>query len=50
MNWLAAVPTLIALRHELADRLPLIAWLGPPISSCAGGIAGEPVVPPPELA
>jgi hypothetical protein len=44
------VPTRTAVRHELADRLPLIAWLGPPISSCAGGIADEPVVPPPERA
>lgn len=48
LNWLTAVPTLIAVRHEPADRLPLVAWLGPPISACADGIADEPVVPPPE--
>jgi hypothetical protein len=50
MNWFAAVPTLIAVRHELADRLPLTSWLGPPISVRADGVAGVPVVPPPERA
>jgi hypothetical protein len=50
MNWLAAVPSLIAVRQELADRLQLISWLGPPTSTCADGIADEPVVPPPERA
>jgi hypothetical protein len=48
LNWLAAVPTLIAVSHELSDRLPLVAWLGPNISVWADGIADEPVVPPPE--
>jgi hypothetical protein len=50
MNWLAAVPTLISVRLEAADRLLLISWLGPHTSACADGIADEPIVPPPERA
>jgi hypothetical protein len=50
MNWLAAVPTLISARLDVADRLPLISWLGPQLSLIADGIADEPVVPPPERA
>jgi hypothetical protein len=50
MNWLAAVPTLIAVRFDFTDRLPLVTWLGPRISACADWIADEPVVPPPERA
>lgn len=50
MNWLAAVPTLIVVRHELADQLPFVSWLGTHTSACADGIAEEPVVPPPERA
>jgi hypothetical protein len=50
MNWLSAVPTLIAVRHELFNRRPLVVWLEPHTSVCAEGIADEPVVPPPERA
>jgi hypothetical protein len=50
MNWLAAVPTLIAVRLDIADRMPLISWLGAHSSICSGCIADEPVVPPPERA
>jgi hypothetical protein len=49
-NWLAAVPTLVAVRLDIADRLPLISWLRPHSSLCADGIADEPAVPPPERA
>jgi hypothetical protein len=50
MNWLAATPTLISARLDIVDRLSLTAWLSPPISSSADGLADEPVVPPPERA
>ncbi|HEY4234061.1 MAG TPA: hypothetical protein VGM76_11580 [Lacipirellulaceae bacterium] len=48
MNWLSAVPTLIAVRLDIADQLPLVSWLMPHVASFADGIADEPVVPPPE--
>ena len=50
MNWLAAAPTLIAPPVDLADRLPLVSWLGPPTSSLAEGLANQPAVPPPQRA
>jgi hypothetical protein len=48
MNWLAAVPSLIAVRHELADQIPFVSWLGRHNSVCTDGIVDAPVVPPPE--
>jgi hypothetical protein len=50
MNWLTAAPVLSVAPRRLVDRMPLVAWLGPPISACADGTAEEPVVPPPERA
>lgn len=50
LNWLAAVPTLITVELEIADQLPLFAWLGPPDSASAAGIADAPTPPPPERA
>ena len=50
LHWLAAVPTLISVRPELSDQLPLVAWLGPVISDGAEGVTDRPSIPPPERA
>jgi hypothetical protein len=50
LNWLAAVPTLIAVELELADEFPLVAWLGPHSSDSAAGVSDAPTPPPPERA
>ena len=50
LDWLAAVPTLIHIDFQLADQLPLVAWLGPHASATASGSAEVPTPPPPERA
>jgi hypothetical protein len=50
LQWLAAVPTLIVVRHAWSHRLPCVAWLGPAASEHGEGIAYDPAVPPPEWA
>jgi hypothetical protein len=50
LTWLAAVPSLITVEHELADQLPLVSWMTPPSSEIAAGVADVPTPPPPERA
>jgi hypothetical protein len=49
-NWLAAVPILIAVRHELSLDLPFAGRLMPPMSDRAVSLSDQPNVPPPETA
>ena len=50
LNWLAAVPTLIAARLEISNDLPFVAWLGPAASETAECLPTCPDVPPPQQA
>jgi hypothetical protein len=50
IHWLAAVPTLVAVRLEWSQQLPCVAWLGPAASEHGEGISDNPTVPPPERA
>ncbi len=49
-NWVAAVPTLISARVELANKTDLLAWLGPFSSEEAIHVASVPATPPPKSA
>lgn len=50
LQWLAAVPSLITVEHELSAHLPLAAWLGPHTSEAASPLYDTPTPPPPERA
>jgi hypothetical protein len=50
LNWLAAVPSLVAVELNPSDQLPLVAWLGPHSSEVAAGVTDVPTPPPPERA
>lgn len=50
IEWLAAVPSLIKVPLDDSYELPLVAWLGPPLSEIAMGVAESPAPPPPKRA
>jgi hypothetical protein len=50
LQWLAAVPTLIAVELEFSNDLAPTAWLRPPASLVASPLSDAPTSPPPERA
>ncbi len=50
LHWLTAITTLVVVRPEVSQHLPLVAWLGPAVSDVAEKITTYPEVPPPKRA
>ena len=49
-DWIASVPTLIAVRLDLSEQLPRAGWLRPASPLFNEGLADNPPVPPPDCA